>query len=773
MKKVILLFIILLTAIDTHAVLKEKDLPQTLQILRTELTNYHREMAQMLEQNKRQSEAVRNRLMETMQRSNQNSLMLYSQKQEYVFDLTYACHEATEQYHAFRQQQLPFRTFLDKAENEIARYDSLIVSLKAMPATLLNDSARVDRSVCLTLATSIRNSLEENRSTMYDYIRYYDMTEQRLSFLNDYAQKRYNDIQASIFKNGGDSYFHILSNWKQEWQKMERTVKKKYQPNKESQWDSRYMFGLFLFLLVYAVGASMLNLGVWRFVIPKRFRTEEFLKKRGNITMAAAIVTFAVILGLTQVFSDQYFFIMASNLLVNMAWLMGVILFSLLLRVKGDQIKSAFRIYAPLMVMTFIVIVFRIILIPNELTDMILPPILLFMALWQWWVVRRHNQNVPRSDMFYTYISLIVFIASVVLSWMGYTLGAVQLLIWWTMQLTCILTITCSLQYLKLYGMRHRMAEKPITQTWAYHLLNQVLLPVAAVLSLMISIYWAAGVFNLTDICWKIFQKKFINFANFQVSIVSLAIVISLWFLFSYINRTLLKLMRIHYQTKDSSTAASREVMGKNVLQVIIWGAWFLIAMKVMNISMAWILVVTGGLSTGVGFASKDIIENIYYGISLMAGRIKVGDWIQVDGTMGKVTSISYTSTVVDTLYGEVITFQNSQLFSKNYKNLTRNHGYVLAVVHYSVAYGSNLQQVIELADSAVNQLKHKWIDRTKKATSVVGELADSGIDLKMFVWADAPKQVYVVSDVLKTIYDTLNAHGIEIPFPQQDVHIK
>lgn len=184
-------------------------------------------------------------------------------------------------------------------------------------------------------------------------------------------------------------------------------------------------------------------------------------------------------------------------------------------------------------------------------------------------------------------------------------------------------------------------------------------------------------------------------------------------------------------------------------------------------------MVVTGGLSTGIGFASKDIIENIYYGITLMAGRIKVGDWIQVDGTMGKVTKISYTSTVVESLYGEVITFQNSQLFTKNYKNLTRNHGYVLAVVHYGVAYGSNLQQVIELVDGAVNQMKHKWMDKSKKAKSVIGELADSGINLKMFVWADAPKQSYVISDVLNTIYDTLNKNGIEIPFPQQDVHIK
>ena len=156
-----------------------------------------------------------------------------------------------------------------------------------------------------------------------------------------------------------------------------------------------------------------------------------------------------------------------------------------------------------------------------------------------------------------------------------------------------------------------------------------------------------------------------------------------------------------------------------------------------------------------------------------MTGRIKVGDWIEVNGTMGKVTSISYTSTVVESLQGEVITFQNSQLFSNNYKNLTRNHGYVLAVVPYSVAYGSNLQEVIQMVDAAVNQMRHQWSDRSKQVKSVVSELADSGVNLKMFVWAEAPKRSYVISDTLKCIYDTLNEHGIEIPFPQQDVHIK
>ena len=773
MKRILTIILTLLVTISSQAVLKEKDLPHTLQILRTELTNYHRELTLQIEMNRKQSEGVRTQLMETMLRSNQNSLMLYSQKQDYVFDLTYACNEATAQYRQFQQQQLPFNTYLKKANNDIARYDSLIGSLKAMPVTILSDQAKIDRNICLTLATNIRNSLDENRTTMQDYMRYYDMTENRLSHLNDYAQKRYYDIQTSIFKNGGDNYVNIIKNWSRHWVAMKQTVAKKYQPNANSQWDSRWIFGLLISTILFAIIASLLNFVLIRFVVPQRLRTKEFMKKRTCITMATTTITFAVILGLTITLTDQNFIVMASNLLVEFAWLLGVVLISLLLRVNGDQITSAFRVYTPLLAVCFLVIAFRIVLIPSELVNIIFPPVLLICALWQWNVIGRHNQNIPRWDMFYSYISLLVFIISVVCSWVGYTLMAVQILIWWMMQLACILTITCVSQYIKLYGVRHHFNEKPITKTWAYHLVYQVLLPILGVGSVMISIWWAADVFNLSDLCWKIFKTNFIDLSNLKLSILSLSMVINLWFAFSYVNRTVLKFMRMQYEIKDPSTAASREVMGRNVIQVIVWGAWFLITMTILGISMEWLLVVTGGLSTGIGFASKDIIENIYYGISLMTGRIKVGDMIQVDGTMGKVTSISYVSTVVESVYGEIITFQNSQLFAKNYKNLTRNHGYVLQVIPYGVAYGTNLQQAMTLVDEAVNNLHHKWTDHRKKARSVVGELGDSSINFKLFIWAEATKKSDVISDVLRTIYDTLNQNGIEIPFPQQDVHIK
>ena len=774
MTKRLTIFILCIFAVlNAHAVLKEKNLEQTLSVLRAELTETHHDLISMAEQRKQQTRDIIQQLRETIKRSNQNALMLYSQQQNYVFDLTYACHEATEQYLSFQRQQLPFKSYIEHLDVEIAKYDSLVNSLKNIRTNMLEDRPKTDRVVCLTLSTAIRNSLQETRDQVSDYITIYENTEQRLKYLNDYANRRYNDIQTGIFKNGGENYISLLRNIGERWEQMKTSVEEKYRPsNQNSDWDSTVILKLFFLIFFYIMAAIVLNMLAFRFM-PKRFHTTEFLKKRSCIIMATTTVTFAAVMGVMRATLEQNFFIMASGLLIEYAWLLGVILISLLLRVNGDQIKSAFKIYSPLIVVGFIVIAFRIVLIPSELVNMVFPIILLLCTLWQWIVIKRHNKNIPRSDMFYTYISLAIFIFSLGCSWLGYTLLAVQILIWWIMQLTCILTITCISSYIKLYGHRHHYDDAPITKSWFFLFIYRVLLPIIGVCSVMLSIYWAADVFNLGDICWQIFKKNFINLENLKVSILKLSMVVNLWFLFSYVASTILALLSLHFKHQDPTTAASREVMGKNVIQVLVWGIWLLMSLSILHISVTWLLAISGGLSTGIGFASKDIIENIYYGATLMAGRVKVGDWIDVDGTFGKVKSISYTSTVVETLYGEVITFQNSQLFSKNYKNLTRNHGYVLAGIPFSVAYGSNLKDVTQMVEDAINGMNHPWSDHKKQVKAVVTTMGESSIDFKLFIWADAVKKIYVVSDVLKKIYETLNANGISIPFPQRDIHIK
>lgn len=773
MKKIIITLLAFFVLTNAHAVLKEKNLEQTLNILRTELTEKHQELNSLAEERKVETQEIINQLKETIKQSNQNALMLYSQNPDYVFDLTYACHEATEQYQDFQRQQLPFRTFLEESDIEIAKYDSLINSLKAMRPDILNQQAKTDRNVCLTLATNIQNTLIYNRMQVADYITFYEMAELRLKNLNYYADKRYNDIQTGIFLNGGENYLVVLSHFKEKSKQVIEIIEDKYSPNGNgSDWDSSVIMQLFLTIAFYVMVAILLNLLVFK-LLPKRFHTKEFIKKRTCVNLASTTITFAAILGLLHATLRQNFILMASELLIEYAWLLSVILISLLLRVNGDQIKSAFRIYSPLVFVGFTVIVFRIILIPKELVNLIFPPLLLLCTLWQWLMMHRHHQNVPKSDMIYTYISQGIFILSLVCSWMGYTLLAVQILIWWIMQLTCILTITCISRYLKLYSDKHNYDEKPITQTWLFILTYKVVLPIMGVCSVMLSIYWAADVFNLSDLCWQIFKKNYIDLENLQISILKLSMVTNLFFIFSYASNTILAFMRLHYKTQDPTTAASKEVMGRNVIQVFVWGIWLIMSLSIMHISISWLLAISGGLSTGIGFASKDIIENIYYGASLMAGRIKVGDWIEVDGIRGKVTSISYTSTIIESVYGEVITFQNSQLFAKNYKNLTRNHGYVLAVIPFGVAYGSNINQVTTLVEEAVNSLHLEWMDPEKKVKTVMSGMNESSIDFNLFVWADAVKKSYVISDVLKCIYNTLNENGIEIPFPQRDITIK
>lgn len=767
--------LLVLCVAETFAVLKEENLEKTLAILRNELSTQHKEITTRSEMQKRKSEEVRSRIMEVWQRSNQNALMLYSQKQDYVFDLTYACHEATEQYQQFTRVRIPFVSFLKRTKIDIARYDSLTKSLQHMPEKMLSAKANADRKECLRLTMSISKTLKENYKNTQEFIRVYNLTASHLRDINDYANKRYNDIQTDIFKNGSDGYFTILKRFRFVLSQTQQTVEEKYQPRPliKSQWDSKFIFGLFVVIFFYGLIASLLNIVVIKYLLPQRLRQKEYLKRPAYFIMASTTFTFAIILGVIRATTSQNFVIMASDLLVEYAWLLGVVLFSLLLRLKHDHMKSAFRIYSPLITVGFIVISFRIILIPNELVNLIFPPILLVSTLWQWLMIRRHNKRVPRVDMFYSYCSLLVFVFSVVSSWSGYTLMSVQVLIWWIMQLTCILTIASVNRWIKLIGKRKRVDERPITATWFYHFSNEALLPIMGVASVMISIYWAADVFNLSVLCWKIFTTNFVNLDNLKLSIIRLSFVVSLWFIFSYICNTLRAIMHMHFLRQDPTTVASRDMMGKNILQVVVWGAWFLIILSILGISFAWLMVVTGGLSTGIGFASKDILENIYYGISLMTGRIKVGDLIECDGIRGKVTSISYVSTLIESTDGSVIAFQNSQLFTKNYKNLTRNHGYALSAIVFGVGYGTDIGRASHLIEEAVNNLHHPFIDPDKPAKVVFLDFADSSVNLKLLCWVDVLKQAYTEGDIRRCIYDTLNVNDIEMPFPKRDVYVK
>lgn len=773
----ILLFIITLPA---SAVLQEDSLKNSLSVLRHELIAQHLEQTKQLNNSKFISEQVMNQLKEIGEHSAQVSLMLYSQKTDNIFDLTYACQEATELWKDFQSKSRPFHDLITQSKEEIARYDSLINVLSTMYTFGMTDKMKTDRNVCLTLAVSIRRMLQERNDSYQEYIQYYQYNQQQLQSLDTYAQKRYEEIQTSIFTNSGENYFKFLRNAPTLISQMSSNLSEKYTPQRvvQSQWDVRWLITLFSMILIYGLVAILINYLSIRFLVTKVMKTNRFeqknsafLAKRTCIIMVTSIITFSIILVIIKILSPSNFVHMACNLLLEYTWLLTVIFASLLLRVSGAQTHNTYRIYYPLIFVGFTVITFRIVMLPSSIVTLVFPPLLLLNALWQARMIYKHRLQIPKYDLYLAYFSLTVFVFSLISSIIGYTMLGVQVFIWWMMQLACILTIAFFHDYLDQYRERYPEKKLSIVKTWIIRFIYNVFIPSSLVLSFIISIYWAADVFNLSDITWRLFRANFIDSDKFKISIYSIAMVTVLWFIFNYLNHTIRDAIKQFLKKSDPTTAAARSTMFINVLQVVVWGAWLLTTLSIFQISNTWLVVVTGGLSTGIGFAMKDILENIYYGISLMTGRIKIGDYIVCDGIRGRVSSISYTSTMLEALDGSIIAFQNSQLFTKNYKNMTKNHGYELDILEVGVAYGSNINEVKKMLIEAITALNITY--KKKEVMVLLKSFDDSCITLKVLVWVNVFTQGLDDSIIMECIYDTLNKNGIEIPFPQREITIK
>ena len=842
-KRLACLLIMLCVSISAGAVLKEKNLNSTLSVLRAELETAFYEQRSNMARYKMYTEQQHKQMVALMQRSDQVALMLYSQKQDFTFDMTYACHEATEMYREFNKRSMPYNNIMKRMDAELTRYKYLIETLSMIPPSMkrmgqakqgqqppkfimdkngkqrklpfmLDGQGLHDRKACLDYATALARNLQNMRNNVEKDEQHYQRMSAKLKKMNDYAILRYNDIQHTIFVNGDQSYLEIVKNMPMQYRSAKADVNEKYDEEKVkianggerkvySQWRGPIVGGLSVFVLLYMLIAGMLSNVLVRWLVPKRYRTEAFMKKKVCLILFVAMLIFAVSVMVARTFMYHNFFLMASKLLIEYAWLLCAIFFSLLVRLPGEQIKSGFRIYAPIMLMSFIVITFRIIFIPNNLVMLIFPPILLAFTVWQWRVVKRHNANIPRSDIFYTWISLAIMVFSTASALYGYVLLAVQVLIWWMFQLSCIQTITCVYDMLAQYEKRylahkiHSEADaekakkgsmlsiitvshnKHINVTWFYDFVYMALVPMLSVFSLLLSIWWAADVFDLTATVWNIFMFNFLNVTGVvQLSIGKMVMVLSQFFLFRYINYLVKSLYHKYHKSKVVVNGKPNFTLANNIIAICCWGLYFIISIKLLKIPSTAISVISAGLATGVGFAMKDLLENFFYGISLMTGRVRVGDYIECDGIRGKVDSITYQSTQIITGDGCVIAFLNSSLFSKNFKNITRNHSYEWVKVPVGVAYGSNVEEVRQMLIKAVNNLEEKApdgrdiIDTTRPVSVVFDEFGDNSVNLFVTYWVLVEEKFTKTGQVKEAIYNTLNEHNIEIPFPQRDVHI-
>lgn len=133
MRKILLTLLAMLLTFPLGAVLKERDLARTLGVLRAELEMSYLQQERGMQRFVTMQEKQHARLVDYMQRSEQIALMLYSQRNDYTFDLTYACQQATDLYNELSEKTIPYARIQERISGEVARYDGLIKNLENLP----------------------------------------------------------------------------------------------------------------------------------------------------------------------------------------------------------------------------------------------------------------------------------------------------------------------------------------------------------------------------------------------------------------------------------------------------------------------------------------------------------------------------------------------------------------------------------------------------------------------------------------------------------------
>ncbi|HHY57508.1 MAG TPA: mechanosensitive ion channel [Chloroflexi bacterium] len=194
---------------------------------------------------------------------------------------------------------------------------------------------------------------------------------------------------------------------------------------------------------------------------------------------------------------------------------------------------------------------------------------------------------------------------------------------------------------------------------------------------------------------------------------------------------------------------------------------------NILQFNPTTVAAITGGLSIGIGFALQDVLKNFLGGIIvLFEGSVRPGDWVEVAGAEGEVDKLSIRSTVVRTFDNVEYIVPNQDWLSSTVTTYTRNSRRVRTRVPVGVSYNADPHAVQKLLIETA--LAHPDVVKEPPPAAPLVDFGASSVDFVVLAWVDDAKiKGKVAAELRMRIWDALKAAGVEIPFPQQDVHIR
>jgi small-conductance mechanosensitive channel len=233
------------------------------------------------------------------------------------------------------------------------------------------------------------------------------------------------------------------------------------------------------------------------------------------------------------------------------------------------------------------------------------------------------------------------------------------------------------------------------------------------------------------------------------------------------------------FSAKESSgTQASLYTVGRLSHYAIIIFA-LLIALSSIGLDFTSLALVAGALSVGIGFGLQSIVNNFVSGlIILFEHTLRVGDYIELDtGLTGTVKAINVRSTLINTNDNIDIVVPNSEFVSTRLTNWTLNERILRMRIPFGVAYGSDKELVRKAAVEAANEVKYTLTHMRNREPDIwLVEFGDNSLNFLLMVWVNregARRPTRTRATYLWALESKLAEYGIEIPFPQRDLHLK
>lgn len=209
------------------------------------------------------------------------------------------------------------------------------------------------------------------------------------------------------------------------------------------------------------------------------------------------------------------------------------------------------------------------------------------------------------------------------------------------------------------------------------------------------------------------------------------------------------------------------------IVKYLTWVVSILVALKVMGFDITLLIFGSTAVLIGLGFGLQNIFRDFVSGLFLLfEGSLKIGDIIEADGVVGRVKEINLRSSEVITQDDVTIVIPNSKFVAEKVVNWSIDNELVRFKVNVSVAYGSDVEKVIECLEEAMNENSN--ISRAPKSFVRFTNFGDSALEFEMIFWSKFGFVIdNVKSDLRREVYKKLTENGLAIPFPQRDVHIK